>query len=111
MVRFCVGLTLAHLVLSGCSNRQQLDLTQWREYRPTTAVELSRPVKAPANPSQARSPVTDAHAERATGTTDGPKHLRPWPNHGTPEFEQLQAEEIERENRVKAAIQSICRGC
>ena len=37
--------------------------------------------------------------------------VRPWPKRGTPEFEQLQAEEIEQENRAKAAIHSICRGC
>jgi outer membrane murein-binding lipoprotein Lpp len=119
MVRFFVltGLTLAQLVLSGCSNRQQVDLTQWRDYRATTA--------ASAKPSQVRSPqamishATEAHAEvesvgtvgRSTGTIDGPKHLRPWPKKGTPEFEQLQAEEIEQENRAKAAIHSICRGC
>src|SRR5262245_14178978 len=127
MVRFCVlaGLMLAHLALSACSNRQQLDLTQWREYRPTTAEELSRPVKASANPPQVRSRqamisrATDAEAEvesvgtvgRGTGTIDGPKHLRPWPKRGTPEYERLQAEEIEQENKVRAAIQSICRGC
>ena len=119
MVRFCVpvGLMLAHLVLSDCSNRQQLDLTQWREYDPTTAEEPSRPVKASVDPSQARSrQATDADPKvgtvgRATGITDVPKHLRPWPKQGTPEFEQLQAEEIERENRAKAAIHSICRGC
>ena len=127
MVRFCVpvGLMLAHLVLFGCSNRQQVDLTQWRDYRPTTAEELSRPVKASANPSQVRSRqamisrVTDAEAEvesvgtvgRATGAIDGPRHLRPWPKRGTPEYERLQAEESEQENRAKAAIHSICRGC
>jgi hypothetical protein len=42
---------------------------------------------------------------------DGPKHLRPWPKRGTPEFEQLQAEKIELENRARAVIHSICRGC
>src|SRR5262245_8013190 len=127
MVRFCapVGLLLAHLVLSGCSNRQQLDLTQWRDYRPTTAEESSRPAKASAKSGTVRSQqamhsrATDARAEvesvgtvgRATGTIDGPKHLMPWPKRGTPEYEQLQAEEIEQETRVRAAIQSICRGC
>src|SRR5262245_4852857 len=125
MVRFCVpaGLMLAHLVLVGCSSRQHVDLSQWREYRPTTAEELPQPVKESAPQVRSRqamiSHATDAHAEvesvgtvgRATGTIDGPKHLRPWPKRGTPEFEQLQAEEIEQENRARAAIQSICRGC
>ena|SRR5215475_14072464 len=127
MVRFCVpaGLMLAQLVLSGCSSRQQLDLTQWRDYREKTAEELPRPVKTSANPSRVRSAqavaahATDAQSEvesvgtvgRAAGPNDGPRHLRPWPKRGTAEFEQLQAEEIELENRAKAATQSICRGC
>src|SRR5262249_49153203 len=66
MVRFCVlaGLMLAQLVLSGCANRQQVDLTQWRDYHATTADELSRPVKTTAKPSQARSP--QAMVSRAT---------------------------------------------
>jgi outer membrane murein-binding lipoprotein Lpp len=127
MARFCIlaGLMLAQLVLSGCSSRQQVDLTQWRDYRATTAEELPRPVKTSAKPLWVRSAqamasrATDAHAEvgsvgtvgRGARTNDGPKHLGPWPKRGTPEFEQLQAEEIEQENRAKAATHSICRGC
>ena len=130
MVRFylAASLVVAHLVLSACSYRQQGDFAQWREYRgaagATTAEELSRPVKT-RNSAQARSPQTTtsrAADERdqvelvgtvgqSTGAIDGPKHMRPWPKRGTPEFEQLQAEEIEQENRVKAAVHSICRGC
>jgi len=125
MDRFCVLAGLMLALLSGCSSRQQVDLTQWRDYRDTSAEELSRPVKTSAKPSQARSiqamaaRATDAHAEvesvgtvgRAAGTIDGPRHLRPWPKRGTPEFEQLQAEEIEQESRARAATHSICRGC
>ena len=127
MVRLCLraGLMLAHLVLFGCANRQELDLTQWRDYQPATAEEVSRPVKTSANPPKVRSPQTmisyaaDSHDElesvgtvgRSIRPVDEPKHMRPWPKRGTPEFEQLQAEEIEQENRVKAAIRNICRGC
>jgi hypothetical protein len=132
MVRFCVpaGLVVAHLVLSGCSHRQQVDLAQWREHRgtagATTAEELSRPLKGRVNSTQARSPEAtifrakkDAREEmepvgtvgQSPRTIDGPKHMRPWPKRGTPEFEQLQAEEIEQENRAKTAVHSICRGC
>jgi hypothetical protein len=127
MARFCVlaGLLLAQHVLSGCASRQQVDLTQWRDYRETTVEELSRPVRTSAKPTRVRSAqamavrATDADAEvgsvgtvgRAAGTIDGPRHLRPWPKRGTPEFEQLQAEDIEHENRAKAATHSICRGC
>jgi len=131
MVRSCVpaGLMVAHLVLSGCSYRQQVDLAQWREYRSTTetktAEESSGRVKTRANSAQARSPqttlsrATDAVDDvqpvgtvgQSSGRIDEPKHMRPWPKRGTPEFEQLHAEEIEQENRIKAAVQSICRGC
>jgi len=121
MVRFCVpaAMMVAHLVLSGCSYRQQVDLAQWREYRnatgTTTAEELSRPPKTRANSAQARS--SQAMISRASDprnevdSVGTPKHMRPWPDRGTPEFEQLQAEEIQQENRVKAAIHNICRGC
>src|SRR5262249_50300481 len=119
------GLLLAQLVVSGCSSRQQVDLSQWRDYRDATAEESLRPVRTSAKPSRVRSAqaaashATDAQSEvesvgtvgRAAGANDGPRHLRPWPKRGTPEFEQLQAEEIELENRAKAATQSICRNC
>src|SRR5262245_46595312 len=131
MVRFCVpaGLMLAHIILPGCSHRQQVDLAQWREYRSvtgtTTAEESSRPAKTRLNLAQARSPqsmishATDARdvvqligtIGTSTETVDGPKHMRPWPKRGTPEFEQLEAKEIEQENRIKTMIHSICRGC
>jgi hypothetical protein len=131
MVRVCVpaGLMLAHIVLAGCSHRQQVDLAQWREYRSaagtTTAEELSRPAKTQTRSAQARLPqtmisrATDARDDvqpvgtvgQSPRTIDGPKHMRPWPKRGTPEFEQLQAEEVEQENRAKAATRSICRGC
>jgi len=127
MARFCVlaGLMLAQLVFSACSSRQQLDLTQWRDYRGSSNEEVSRPIRTSAKPSRVRSAqavaahVTDAQSQvesagtvgRAAGPNDAPRHLRPWPKRGTAEFEQLQAEEIELENRAKAATQSICRGC
>ena len=133
MVRLCVpvGLTFAHLVLSGCSYRQQVDLARWREYRSapgsTTAEEFSRTAITRSSSVHARLPQTtisrakDGRDEvQLVGTVgqsprtivdNEPKHLRPWPKRGTPEFEQLQAEEIEQENRIKSAIHGICRGC
>ena len=123
------GLILVHFVISGCSYRQQVDLSQWREYRGTTEIisakESSRPLKARANLAYVRLPKTMMSRATDTGevvqsveaagrgreTNDGLKDIRPWPKRGTPEFEKLQAEEVEQENRVKAAIQSICRGC
>jgi hypothetical protein len=36
---------------------------------------------------------------------------RPWPRVGTPEWQQIQVEDAERERRIQDAIQNICRGC
>ena len=132
-----VGLAIATLILPGCANRQQVDLSQWRDYRPDTREELPsrtkvtvRSQEAPsANPAgtkvamrsqgspNARSATSSDVIESvgtvglAAGTDDRPRHMRPWPKRGTPEYEQLQAEEAEREAKVKEAIRSICRGC
>src|SRR5215813_3868746 len=131
MVRFYApaALMIVHLIISGCSSRQQVDLAQWREYRGATATmtaeESPRPAKV--RTSSAQAPSSEAKNSRAnvapdevesvgtlgqiTKSVDDPKHMRPWPKRGSPEFEQLQAEEIEQENRVKDAIQSLCRYC
>src|SRR5215470_20072954 len=111
MIRVCVpvGLMFAHLVLTSCSSRPQVDLARWREYRSapgsTTADELSRAANTQSSSVHARLPQSmvsragDARDEvQSVGTLgrnprviDGePKHMRPWPKRGTPEFEQLQ---------------------
>jgi hypothetical protein len=112
-----VGLTIATLILPGCANRQQqVDLTQWRDYRPDTREGSHQRTKVTMRSQEvpgAKSDVMESVGTvgRATGAVDGPRHLRPWPKRGTPEFEQLQAEEAEREARIRDAIRSICRGC
>ena len=135
MLRVCipVGLTIATLILPGCANRQQVDLSQWRDYRPDTREELPPRTKVTMRSQEvpgaksagtkvavrsqdapaAKSDVVESVGTvgRANGTVDGPRHMRPWPKRGTPEFEQLQAEEAEREARIRDAIRSICRGC
>jgi hypothetical protein len=135
MIRLCipVGLTIATLILPGCANRQQVDLSQWRDYRPETREESTSRTKVTMRSEEvpgaksagtkvamrsqvtpgAKSDVVESTGTvgRATGTVDGPSHMRPWPKRGTPEFEQLQAEEAEREARIRDAIRSICRGC
>ena len=135
MIRLCilVGLSIATLILPGCANRQQVDLSQWRDYRPDTREESTQrtkvttrseevpPAKSAGTKVAMRSQATPGAKSdvmesidtigRGTGTVDGPRHMRPWPKRGTPEFEQLRAEEAEREARIKDAIRSICRGC
>ena len=122
MARFCfpVGLLIATLVLPGCASRQQADLSQWRDYRADTEEEppartkaASRSREAPGAKSAASSEVmeTVGTVGRTTATIDGPRHLRPFPARGTPEHEQLRAEEIEQEERVNRAVNGICRGC
>jgi hypothetical protein len=46
-----------------------------------------------------------------TGSIARSNDIRPWPKRGTPEFDQLQAEELAREQRIKEVLSSICRGC
>jgi len=138
IIRVCIPLGLTALILAGCANRQQVDLSQWRDYRPDTREEsLARgkvtmrseealpTAKPPGTKVAMRSPEASNTRSAtksdviesagtvglATGAVDAPRHMRPWPKRGTPEFEQLQAEEAEREARVKEAIRSICRGC
>ena len=135
MIRFSipVGLTIATLTLPGCANRQQVDLSQWRDYRPDTREESTSRTKVTVQSEgvsgvksagtkvamrsqetpSVKSDVTESVGTvgRAAGPVDGPRHMRPWPKRGTPEFEQLQAEDAEREARIKDAIRSICRGC
>jgi hypothetical protein len=114
-----VGLTIATLILPGCANRQQVDLTQWRDYRPDRGEESPSRTKVAKRSQEVPSAKSAASSDmksvgtvgRGTGTVDGPKYMRPWPKRGTPEFEQLQAEEAEREARIRDAIHSICRGC
>jgi hypothetical protein len=124
MVRLLVTvwLMLASALLSGCSSGQQPDWSQWREYRPAPGEESSPPIKRSSRSQQAASataqaiPVLgDPESTGTVGRTAGPsaqaRDIRPWPKRGTPEWEQLQAEEAQSEKRVRDAIGSICRGC
>ena len=68
MVRFSVpaGLIFAHIVLAGCSYRQQVDIAQWSENRTarTTAEELSRPTKTRTSSAQAQPMISRAKDAR-----------------------------------------------
>lgn len=115
MMRVCapMGLALAGFILSGCSNWHYADVAQWRQAHPAAADQSSRRVRTSSpSPQATPSRVTAARGEVVTtGTVGESRPLKPWPKVGTPEWEQLQAEEAERERRVKEAVQSICRGC
>ena len=74
-------------------------------------------------PQQVKHDVSPEHAaatqrtqpaaltDDITGSIARSNEIRPWPKRGTPEFEQLQAEELARERRIKEVLSSICRGC
>jgi len=104
-----VGLALSSLILSGCSSAPNVDATQWRPYRLTTADDPPRRVRRAAPSPEART--IQAAGGHDAGTIGGASSLKPWPRRGTREWDELQAQEAEQENRVSAAIRSICRGC
>jgi hypothetical protein len=52
-----------------------------------------------------------AAADDITASIARPNEIRPWPKRGTPEWNQLQAEELAREQRIKEVMSSICRAC
>jgi len=62
-------------------------------------------------PAQRGEPATVTDAGDTTGSIDRSNATKPWPKRGTPEFDQLQAEELAREQRIKEVLSSICRGC
>jgi len=108
-----VGLTLVSLIISGCSQWRQVDLAQLRQSQAVTAEKAARQVKVSSQSIQAKSPHATTVAERVEtpGTVDQPTEMKPWPKIGTPEWQQLRAEQIEQDRRVKDAINNICRGC
>jgi hypothetical protein len=56
-------------------------------------------------------PAAPVDSNDTTGSVARSNETKPWPKRGTPEFEQLQAEELAREERIKEVLSSICRGC
>ena len=63
----------------------------------------------PAAATQRARPA--ALTDDITGSIARSNDIRPWPKRGTPESDQLQAEELAREQRIKEVLSSICRGC
>ena len=123
MIRFGTALALIGIsaVLCSCSSRHEAMPTEFRQ-QPPIEDEAAKTAVARRTIEPARNGSGDVTSsiERASGI--GPSgdikagdikagDIKPWPRRGTPEWEQLQAEEIAREQRIKEVLSSICRGC
>jgi|SRR5712671_3177804 hypothetical protein len=109
----------ASVVVSACSNGYYVNLAEL-EQRHSTKVgkqSASAPVKrqesqrALASASDHQRPTTGTIGHASDITVGRANEFKPWPKRGTPEAQQIEAEEIAREQRDKEAIKSICRGC
>jgi hypothetical protein len=107
MIRFDAALLLIGIgaSLCGCTSRHE-----------AIAVEAQQPQRVshalpsePGVPRPRTQPAVSTNAGDITGSTA--RSNRPWPKRGTPEWDELQAEELAREQRIKEVLSSICRGC
>jgi hypothetical protein len=124
MIRFGTALALIGIsaVLYSCSSRHEAMRTELRQQQPIED-EAAKPTVArrtiePAarnGSDDVTSSIGRAGDIRPAGDIKAgdikPGDIKPWPRRGTPEWEQLQAEEIAREQRIKEVLSSICRGC
>jgi hypothetical protein len=112
------GLFLACLMVGGgCSTApfvatHPAETTQWRLYRP--GMESAAPRRRVRTAARRSPPVVargvNGEAE-TTGTVTQSRAHRPWPRVGTPEWNEIQADDAARERRIQNAIGNICRGC
>jgi hypothetical protein len=108
MIRFGKALALIGVgaLLCSCSSRHDTIHTELRQ----------QPIKHSDAPKYAVAPRGIEPAARnnlgdVTSSIGRTSEIRPWPKRGTPEWDQLQAEEIAREQRIKDVLGSICRSC
>jgi hypothetical protein len=115
MIRFGKALALIGIgaILCCCSSRHDATRAELRQQppikndvAPETAVARRRIEPAARNDA---GDVTNTIGR--AGDIRPASEIRPWPKRGTPEWDQLQAEEIAREQRIKDVLSSICRGC
>ena len=115
MIRFGTVLALIGIsaILCGCSSRHDAVRTELLQQPPIKddaaaegAVARRRIEPAARNDS---GDVTSSIGR--AGEIRPSSDIKPWPKRGTPEWDQLQAEEIAREQRIKEVLSSICRGC
>jgi hypothetical protein len=107
MIRFGNALLLIGMgaSLCGCASRQGAIRAEVQQSQQGTH-EVS---PAPAMATRRTQPA--APTDDITASIARPNDIRPWPKRGTAEFDQLQAEELAREQRIKEVMSSICRGC
>jgi hypothetical protein len=106
MIRFGNALLLIGMSASlcGCASRQMAIRADFQQ--PQLGEREVSPEPAIATRTmQPAAPADDITASIRTNA------IRPWPKRGTPEWDQLQAEELAREQRIKEVMSSICRGC
>src|SRR5262245_18926144 len=107
MIRFDTVLLLIGMgaTLCGCASRPEAIRAEAQQpQRVRHEVSSEAAVATPRTQPAALTNVGDT-----TGSVD--RSSRPWPKRGTPEWDQLQAEELAREQRIKEVLSSICRGC
>jgi hypothetical protein len=109
MIRFGTGLLLICLgaSLCGCASRSEV----LRAEAPQLKRVKDNVSPAPPVATQGTQPAALTDAGEITGSIARSDDIRPWPKRGTAEFDQLQAEELAREQRIKEVLSSICRGC
>jgi len=109
MIRFGKALLLIVLgaFLWNCSSRPEAIRTEVRQ-QPSNKADTA------LESTVARRRIEPAALNNSgdgTSSISRPGDIRPWPKRGTPEWNQLEAEEIAREQRIKEVLSSICRGC
>jgi len=109
MIRFGKALALigAAAFLCSCSSRHDAVHAELRQ--PPRIKDDDVPKYAVAR--RGIEPAGRNDLGDATSSIGRTGDIRPWPKRGTPEWDQLQAEEIAREQRIKDVLSSICRGC
>jgi len=115
MIRIGAALVLIGMsaILCACSSRYESARTEVRQPQPihhdaSAEVTVARPRRQAATITDATNPT---HAAEVTGSIGRTGDIRPWPKRGTAEWDQLQAEELAREKRIKEVLNSICHAC
>jgi hypothetical protein len=133
---FCLAAIGANL--AACSGGYYVDLAELRSRHPTIAnanagpstdagrrrgrrdvhtgtVEPAAGVPSSSVPAVASPSASSSASARTIGHHDESRRwmnaATPWPSRGTPEYDQMLADEAERERRTEQAMRSICRGC
>jgi len=102
------------VVVSACSNGYYVDLAGLQQRHATIVGKQSSaaPVRRQESQKAVQQPAVTDMVGRASDTTGRrAEEFKPWHKRGTPEAQQLEAEQFAREQRLKEMINRICRGC